>query len=527
MQQASKEFFSSHNIDSMDEDQMFFHILECMGAISCIFSKSGASNPGENGESRLLRITKRRVFWKSVMEIANFQVQAMELESQSESEAKYHYNPPIYNILKCFPDPSKLKDGRSWLPLHFAASLPHNELSDFQVILSAQPNCIGQNLAKAIPLKPLHLSAMMKDPPLEAIQKLKTFYPPSGSSLLTSYGTPLHMAARYSNSIEMIQELINIYPPALKMSNTDGFFPLHCVKSNSSPAAATILQLLLEAAPETARMVTKGSLPLHYYLHSNAQELVPILLEANRDAVNIRDRYYLLPIHIAAKKSSLEIFKLIYEANVSHLTSLASAGSVAHMAASGNKLETLQYIHFLSPELLLSVDECGRTPLQVVVFHNYAASKLVKSLFALQPDAVRKGVQPDNETKQNIFHFLFIGANCPRLCDPLSDSSEILRFLVKVFPEGVSAMDGYGNTSYNLLETVVSSVREQYSYAFRLLLLAAPADFKAAERRRLNYLARKKALFAFFAPASKRNIFNRIAAAAGGEVLIKLITCFL
>ena len=47
------------------------------------------------------------------------------------------------------------------------------------------------------------------------------------------------------------------------------------------------------------------------------------------------------------------------------------------------------------------------------------------------------------------------------------------------------------------------------------------------ELRRLNYEARKLALFAFFSSASERNIFTRIRWAADGDSLMRVIVRFL
>jgi len=110
------------------------------------------------------------------------------------------------------------------------------------------------------------------------------------------------------------------------------------------------------------------------------------------------------------------------------------------------------------------------------------------------------------------------------LDDPLSDESDILRFLVRCFPQGIAAQDDEGRTPYSMLGP-------DLSYARRLVLMSAARhdptrDLDGAALRRLNYEARKAALFAFFASTSERNIFTRLRWASDGA-LMRLIVRFL
>ena len=128
-----------------------------------------------------------------------------------------------------------------------------------------------------------------------------------------------------------------------------------------------------------------------------------------------------------------------------------------------------------------------------------------------------------NSYGSNVLHDL-IGCRRGDLDDPLSDDSDILRFLVRFFPQGIAAANSSGYTPYSLLS-------QNHSYARRLLLMSAARhdptrDLDGATLRRLNYEARKAALFAFFASTSERNIFTRIRWASDGA-LMRLIVGFL
>ena len=118
-----------------------------------------------------------------------------------------------------------------------------------------------------------------------------------------------------------------------------------------------------------------------------------------------------------------------------------------------------------------------------------------------------------------------IACRSEHLDDPLSDASDILRFLIRCFPEGITAPEFLeGETPYAMLDP-------KLSYARRLLLMCAARhdptiDLDGAELRRLNYEARKTALFAFFVPTSERNIFTKIRCVSDGA-LMRLIVRFL
>ena len=94
------------------EDVMFVHILDCMGALSCIrkdrkknnSSKNSSSNNNEEGQTALLSC-KHRVFWQAVREIAN-QEAVLEDTPATEEENKSSLD----LLLESFPDETKLSN---------------------------------------------------------------------------------------------------------------------------------------------------------------------------------------------------------------------------------------------------------------------------------------------------------------------------------------------------------------------------------------------------------------------------------
>ena len=88
-------------------------------------------------------------------------------------------------MLECFPDDSKRSDGRLWLPLHLAVSVPSSRLEDIHTLFTANPAAIKAPADDMYKFNPCHLAAMMKNPRMEMIQRLQ-IYDPGCVSLVDS-----------------------------------------------------------------------------------------------------------------------------------------------------------------------------------------------------------------------------------------------------------------------------------------------------------------------------------------------------
>ena len=515
------------------EEIMFMHILNCIGALSCIRANQKTKQPNicrmdnsEGEQASALRSCKHRVFWQAVREIADREVG---LEDIPDTEDEREKSSALDFMLDCFPDDTtKRSDGRLWLPLHLAVSIPSSRLEDIHTLFTADPAAIKAPADETNQLNPCHLAVMMKNPRMDIIPQLQIYDPGFGLSKDRFRNTPLHLAARYSDSVAMVRELAQLHPAALEMKNDEGDTPVHLAvyysssvellrelaslspaalvtmnKNGATPLAAAIntdyspefdikLRLLLEAAPQAARIVCPSyiadGLALHQILRRRnppaTLEQVAMVLATHREAVDMLNYHGFLPIHTAAKFASLEAMKMIAEENISNLSVISPAcGSVAHMAVYQNHLQNLQYIHSLAPELLLSVDEQNRTPLHYLGTRN--------------------------------------------LSPPLSVKSDVLRFLLRHCPSSAAARDNYGSTLYDYLP----AEDEELAYARRLVLLAGASSLYPGVLQELNYAARREALLLFHSssssPVTKPSIFSRIRNGAGGPELMRTIVCFL
>ena len=226
---------------------MFMHILDCIGSLSCIraYQKKRRSIKDDGHE---LMSSKYRVFWQAIREIADREI-TQEGTAGKEKTASIPDNMALNFVLRCFPDESKRSDGRTWLPLHFAMSLPTVSLVDVQTLFAVNPASIKTHTREDKKLNPCHLAAMMKNPQIEVIRQLQIYYPRLGSSLAYDSNTPLHLAAMYSHSVALVRELVQLRPAALEMKNDQGNTPLH-LAAMTNPIVELVRELACRAGGE-------------------------------------------------------------------------------------------------------------------------------------------------------------------------------------------------------------------------------------------------------------------------------------
>eukprot|EP01035_Chromulina_nebulosa_P036970 gene36970-49882_t len=157
------------------EDDMFMHILDCIGSLSCIraVQKTLGSRSIEVGHE--LISSKYRVFWQAIREIADREITLEGISTEKTSSIPDIT--PLSVVLNCFPNSSKHSDGRTWLPLHFAVSLPTVDVVDVQALFAANPAAIKAHTSQFNKLNPCHLAAMMKNPRIDVIRQLQIYYP--------------------------------------------------------------------------------------------------------------------------------------------------------------------------------------------------------------------------------------------------------------------------------------------------------------------------------------------------------------
>lgn len=344
-------------------------------------------------------MTKLRIFWKTIQEIASQNLE----DTRKKDGSLVKQRTAAQMVLTAFPDHKKRIDGRMWLPMHLAVSVPNVELADIRTLVEDERNSIVTFTTMDLPygprglsLAPCHLAVMTKSPNMDLIELLKMDNKDFAKLLASNGSTALHLASEFSDSLDLIQQLIQLNSQALEMRNFKGETPLCRVAKNSSLQAPQLLKALIDAAPQTVRSASNGKLPLHRFLHIEdacvdtkiTKELVLILLQAYPDAVNISDGDGKLPIHIAAQHCSVDILRIIAEANPENLSLTTPIhGSVAHCAAHSGSLENTRYIHSMMSELFHTVNDRYQTPLHIVT--ERFSSDLIEDMVSLVPETAR------------------------------------------------------------------------------------------------------------------------------------------
>jgi hypothetical protein len=180
-----------------DVNGMMRHILDCMGALKVRLS--------EELESKALIA----VFGNAVRAIANHITETDLIDSQSATGL----------LLETFPDDMKRRDGRGWLPLHWAAAIHDTEPEDMKAVIQARPfNAVKGHL---------HCGNIGEQ---EAGDQ-------SYRGLL-----PLHFAV----SVQLICLLL-MYPSATLVKDNTGRLPVHYVNDPE------VRKLLMRASAPLAR----------------------------------------------------------------------------------------------------------------------------------------------------------------------------------------------------------------------------------------------------------------------------------
>ena len=197
------------------EDIMFMHILDYIGALSCIradqrkktLNNCRTDNSENEQASAVLLSCKHRIFWQAVRVIADREAALEDISDTKEKASALDF------MLDCFPDDSKRFDGRLWLPLHLAVSMPSSRLEDIHTLFTANPAAIKTPADEFSQLNPCNLAAMMKNPRMEIIG---SYDPVFGSSVGSDSNTALHLAARYADSAAMVREMAQLHPATLR-----------------------------------------------------------------------------------------------------------------------------------------------------------------------------------------------------------------------------------------------------------------------------------------------------------------------
>ena len=279
--------------------------------------------------------------------------------------------------------------------------------------------------------------------------------------------TPLHCAC--DNKIvtpKIIQLLIEAAPDSVRSVNEDGLMPLHylCMDEAGDEAAAMqVLQFLIDKYPEAVRHADyEGDLSIHiacYY--SKPPEFCRVLIDAAPDSVRMADRKGSMPLHCLCdcidveKEVPLQILELLIDKYPEAVRCPDNEGDLPiHLACLSKSPEFCQILIDRYPDSVHSVNNDGEMPLHILCNNNEVNEEIVnqnlKLLIEKYPDVLRyadhRGDLP-----------IHMAASCRR-------SPEFCRVLIEAYPGSEQLTDAYGALPLHLacLENYAPAVKYLY-----------------------------------------------------------------
>jgi len=440
---------------------------------------------------------KNCVFWTLISEIA------------TQMSQRSHLDPVLNALSMARLTSDNFMANTEWWPLHSAAACKHASDDKIRIIGEVRLTDHTQGIG-SVEVLPYHLAATVKDPNLDVIRRLRRFSLSAIRVMSTNGYLALHWAAKFSNSVGMLQELLQDYPGAITAKNSHGETCMHLLCSNEL-AVPEMLTMVLTASPTVATMQDNiGNLPLHVLTGRGSQreQMALHLIEAYPEGpgvINLSGNTPLL--HWLRGSNSvrpLGMFEVLLSSTYTDISFRDRRGAnCLHLAGVSGDLEVFRRLYEARPQAISERDSRGAT-----ILHNCSFA-LLQLVYDLYPSAVR---EVDNTGKTAIHY-------------PIPSSIERVRFLIQKYPEAVSIPDDSGETPYRLH----LSRRWGGLAVLRLLLRAAPT-LAPEELRRLNYSARRLALFVFYVGVrgdGRFTPFSRLSHSPKGENIVRSVVSFL
>ncbi len=352
---------TSLQIGTTDCHGLMRHVLDCLGALR-VRSKL----------DRKMTPAIRAVFKSACNKFLDALVDYQD-ETHEDGSA-------LHLLMNVFPDERKRRDGRSWLPLHWAASLddlneehlksvakerPVNAKCTHGAALNATLTLEQQTGLEKVPapgLLPLHFICSLKHPRLSNVKTILSLYPDAVKiPEETKHWLPLHFAAYNCMSDDVIRFLIDIHRPSVYGNTRKGQLPFLLAMHNTR---SEVLDDILEGHSEALDSCDiKGNTALHYAARFCNPEGAKKVIAWNSEIATMKNFNDELPVHKA--------FVHINRDN---------------KQKRWRQLELLRIILDENPETVSQADKEGNLPLHLAVGYN-AAFEVCEALFNVYPTA--------------------------------------------------------------------------------------------------------------------------------------------
>jgi ankyrin repeat protein len=283
--ERTDEYFRSLGLPLHDITGMMGHILDSLGALKYRLENEEISYP-----SHLVQ-----TFGHSVKLLVDHIIQFEPIDSESGVK---------FLVDDAFPDDSKRKDNRQWLPLHWACAI-HSTTPDVMAkIVEERPLTLTQGHLHYERVHDEYLENMNDDSYLQALTKPRTENDKGYKGLL-----PFHflISLKYPNP-ENVKLLINKNPDLISLPDHRGWLPIHfCAYNNRN---SEVMNLLIQLYPQGCYEVNKkGKLPFQLACYNRYVMMMDLLYQENPEAIQGMDYNGNTPLHDACKTFNYEIIQ--------------------------------------------------------------------------------------------------------------------------------------------------------------------------------------------------------------------------
>jgi ankyrin repeat protein len=343
----------------MEVDKMRCLILNCIAGLNIVENEKSKQNGSEINQNELM---KRKVFAAAVSMMMS---------------GEYDNNQDQNAIVSAFPDDSKMSDERSWLSMHYAATLTvEKKISEEDIIILQAANPLGMHLFSEKDKKghtPVHLLCMQKRPNLSLVRKICLCDPQAFVLCDYTGNSALHMVAQYSESLEMLQSVLQIDHSLTKkrVIGPSGLTaPLGFLCGRSDFSSFHKMLLCLIEVDSTVSVIYDGVTQcMRQYKGSSYEDISPgsrgestlillgKLIDANIDVANYDDCSI---FHEACTylrgELGIAVLSLFHRKNNEGTKSLDDLGYLPiHYAAENSSLGVIKFLLKIYPESLTMV----------------------------------------------------------------------------------------------------------------------------------------------------------------------------
>ena len=370
LQDRVEEHHEAHHFGHTDTQGMMRHVLDCLGALR-------VRAPHDDRVSPALRAV-----FKGACSVFLDQIARGQDETFDDLSGRRY-------MMDSFPDASKKKDGRGWLPLHWAATVDETEEE--------------------------HIDALARERPLAA----RTFHTSGGASSSVDLAhqkgehnlLPFHLIVSSRHpSLSNVKRVHSLYPDAVFLHDSNGWLPIHWCSRNC--LNIEVLQFLLDCYLDSVTEVTDdGQLPFLLSMGNKRWAVSELLLSVNPDAIDSIDNAGNTALHYAARFCNPDSAKVIISRKPEFLLTKNFAGELplhqifSHILrdesnsekdrsrARWKQLEILRIMLEECPETVSHRDNAGDLPLHLAI--NLDASiEVIEAIYNVYPTAA---LLPDNK----------------------------------------------------------------------------------------------------------------------------------